>query len=479
MLFNSTEFAILFAIVAILYYLPFLRRWQASILLISSFVFYAHHNPPLLALLLFSVLCNAVGSYAVLRHPMKKARWVALVAVSVNIGILAAFKYAGLLALTFWGQSAEDYGLVQFLMTIPLPLGISFFTFQGISLVIDCFRARQSEKLVSSMESLVHIHSQGFWKFSFDTALYIAFFPQLIAGPIVKARDFYFQIQPKAFSDIRWDKVFRYVTLGYFLKMVIADNLKDFTYYLYFPLFLAIDWMTLLALLLGYSAQIFADFAGYSAIAIGLSAFFGYEIPVNFRKPYGAQSFADFWSRWHISLSTWLKEYLYIGLGGNRNGAFRTYLNLFLVMFLGGLWHGASWNYALWGMCHGLALAVERAFQGSRPKDSNHFITATLRRVLVFAFVTHAWLFFIMRDLSHYMAFWKALATNSTPPNLVWITFVALYCAPVFLYHTKDWLWKKMATEHVKIIEPAIYGAMIWLIVFNSGSAGEFIYFQF
>lgn len=479
MLFNSYEFLILFLVTGILYYVPVFRKMQPAILLVSSFIFYSHHHPPLLILLLFSILCNSAGSYAILRYPLERARWVALAAVSVNLGILGAFKYAGLLALTFWGSDTRDNQIANFLLTIPLPLGISFFTFQGISLLIDCFRSREAGQLEDKIASLHDIHQSGFWRFTMDTALYIAFFPQLVAGPIVKARDFYFQIQPKYVSSINWEKVFRFVVLGYFLKMVIADNLKDRTFYLNYPLFLNIDPLTLLSLLFGYSIQIFADFAGYSAIAIGLSAFFGYEIPINFRKPYIAQSFADFWSRWHISLSTWLKEYLYIGLGGNRKGAFRTYINLFLVMFLGGLWHGASWNYAFWGIFHGLALALERAVLGSRPQNSRNKVIAASRMGFVFLFVTHAWLFFILKDLNQYSGFWKALVTNSGTPNFVWITYVILYSIPVIAYHFKDMISEKLPSKLESMIEPVVYGGMIWLIFFNAGSAGEFIYFQF
>ncbi|MEQ8682884.1 MAG: MBOAT family O-acyltransferase, partial [Cyclobacteriaceae bacterium] len=228
----------------------------------------------------------------------------------------------------------------DFLIAIPLPIGISFFTFQGISLLVDAYRNRAGTS--------DQIRVLPFWKLLFHTSLYISLFPQLVAGPIVKAHDFYPQIRTKYLSGIQWNYVFQHVVTGYFLKMVVADNLKDFTGELVWPSFERFSSVELLVYLFGYSMQIFADFAGYSLIAIGISGLFGYIIPQNFNFPYVASGFSDFWKRWHISLSTFLKEYLYIPLGGNRKGRVRTYLNLMIVMALGGLWHGAlfmDWHW--------------------------------------------------------------------------------------------------------------------------------------
>lgn len=478
MLFNSLEFLILFLITAGIYYFPKCRSIQVWILLVSSFIFYAHHNPILLALLIFSIGCNTAGSYAVLaRNDLSKAKWITLLTVTLNLVVLGWFKYAGLLANTIWGTSGEGQ-IWDFMINIPLPLGISFFTFQGISLVMDCFHAKRGDSHDKKVEVLFEISKAGFIRYSLNTAFYISFFPQLVAGPIVKAKDFYFQIEPKLPGQIQWEKIFRYVVLGYFLKMVIADNLKDLTYYLYYPLFLNIEWVTLISLLFGYSIQIFADFAGYSSIAIGLSAFFGYNIPINFRFPYCAQSFSDFWRRWHISLSSWLKEYLYFSLGGSQHGRARTYFNLFLVMFLGGLWHGASWNYAFWGIFHGLALAIERMFFGSKLSDSKNVLLAIGRAVFVFLYITHAWIFFILNDFDEYTAFLKAITNNGGLPNLVWITFVGLFSLPVILYHVGHSIQSRIQ-KYQNVVEPIAYGLMLWLIIFNAGSAGEFIYFQF
>jgi alginate O-acetyltransferase complex protein AlgI len=351
MIFNSLDFFYLVVITFGLYYLPALRRVQFPVLIGASFVFYAWNFPALLLLLLFSIFVNALGSYGVAYSSSAgRQRSIAVASVVVNVLLLALFKYAGLIGTTFFkGQ----HQIVDYLVAIPLPVGISFFTFQGISLVVDTFRERD----LMCRQGQV---SKSFWLHLMNTSLFISLFPQLVAGPIVKAKYFFPQIRYKFLKDIEWEEVFRMVVVGYFLKMVVADNLKDFTFELTWPYFERLSSVHLLVLLFAYSIQIFADFAGYSLIAIGLSLLFGYRIPQNFNFPYVATSFADFWRRWHISLSSFLKEYLYIPLGGNRRGRFRTYLNLLIVMALGGLWHGAAWSYMLWGTAHGLFLALER-----------------------------------------------------------------------------------------------------------------------
>ncbi|MEZ6126145.1 MAG: MBOAT family O-acyltransferase [Planctomycetaceae bacterium] len=267
--------------------------------------------------------------------------------MSANLATLAFFKYSGLLSKTFL-QPIHNGQLTDLLAAIPLPIGVSFFTFQGISLLIDTYRARSDQQL----SILVSERHSGRW---LDVALFISFFPQLVAGPIVKAHDFLPQIKPKSRRDLDWTYIFRTLTTGYFLKMVVADNLKLYTAWIEFPVFHTKSTLTLLTMLFGYSMQIFADFAGYSLIAIGVAAIFGYRLISNFDFPYISTSFSEFWRRWHVSLSSFLKEYLYIPLGGNRSGRLRTYRNLLLTMILGGLWHGAAWSYAIWGLAHGLA----------------------------------------------------------------------------------------------------------------------------
>jgi alginate O-acetyltransferase complex protein AlgI len=335
----------------------------------------------LLLLLAGSIGTNAFFARLLTNGSYSAARIALGVGVAVNLGLLAFFKYSGLLAVSIL-KPFHDGALVDWLLLIPLPVGISFFTFQGISLLVDTMRAGNDEELAA----LVSGQHSGNWM---DVALFIAFFPQLVAGPIVKAHDFLPQIKRKYLRDFDWEFVFRTLIIGYFLKMVVADNLKTYTAWIEYPVFHTKSTFTLCAMLFGYSMQIFADFAGYSLIAIGVAAIFGYRLHANFNFPYIASSFAEFWQRWHISLSSFLKEYLYIPWGGNRGGRLKTYRNLMITMLLGGLWHGAAWSYAVWGFAHGLALALERLITGTQ-KAKRSLASRTVGAVIVFTYVTLA-----------------------------------------------------------------------------------------
>ena len=321
MLFNSFIFLFLTLVTLLLYYLPFFQRWQVKILIISSLLFYAYELPVLVLLLLLSVGLNAWVSYYVLFGKAANKKPLATLGIALNLAILAFFKYSPLFAHTFFAPW-DDMG--RFLLSIPLPIGISFFTFEGISLVVDLY----NNKFYSREE----IEKLTFSKHAERTLFFVSFFPHLVAGPILKAHDFLPQIGHKYFRDINWEAAFKYLVVGYFLKMVVADNLKDFTFWIAYPYYLNFSSLTLLSMLFGYSMQIFADFAGYSAIAIGLGKLFGYTLQENFNFPYISTSLKEFWKRWHISLSTFLMEYLYIPLGGNRKGKVRTYLNLIITL---------------------------------------------------------------------------------------------------------------------------------------------------
>ena len=311
------------------------------------------------------------------------ARWAFFV-VLFNLLVIAFFKYAGLICDTILPDGWLTDEVRETITNIPLPIGISFYTFQAISLVIDL---RRQGKVVEGMEKLEDDFHKGRTMTSFlNISFYIAFFPQLIAGPIVKAHDFIKQISVKHFSDIKWDVVTRNLVLGFFLKMFVADNLKEVTSLINSDATMGMTKVDLLVLFYGYSFQIFADFAGYSLIAIGLGALFGYVLPTNFNFPYISQSITEFWRRWHISLSSWLREYLYIPLGGNRKGSGRTYINLMIVMLLGGLWHGAAWSYMIWGGAHGILLAFERLL--SRHVPDKAFLKTRLMGIVKMFYIS-------------------------------------------------------------------------------------------
>lgn len=467
MLFNSFSFIALLLITMVVYYLPKLSRHQVSTLILSSLVFYAWNNVALVTLLLASAAINIVTSYYIGRNKTNQPKLLAWVGVISNLLVLAFFKYAGLISLTF----LEETSISEFLVTIPLPIGISFFTFQGISLVVDVHKENHFKNK--------DIISDSLFEHGKNTLFFISFFPQLVAGPIVKAHEFLPQINTKTLKDINWEKAFREIVLGYFLKIVVADNLKDFTYWIAFPYFQSKDTYSLLTMLFGYSCQIYADFAGYSLIAIGIARLFGYNLRDNFNFPYIASSFQEFWKRWHISLSSFLQEYLYIPLGGNRKGKYRTYINLMITMILGGLWHGAAWSYAVWGMFHGIALAIERFFMNPK-KEKPHVVVIAIKTLFTFTMVSLAWLLFKLPKFDKVLHYLSCIPDNiNKTVQLDLITNILLYSTPVVLHHI---YYLYVSNYDSKMLERSkffFYGLMIFLILTNSGLPGSFIYFQF
>jgi alginate O-acetyltransferase complex protein AlgI len=530
MLFNSWEFLILCVFTLGLYYLPVpgLRRkvWQVTVLLVASALFYAWEEPRLLILLSASCLLNAFALERILfwkrsqesgiggqGSVLRAKRWLFWTVV-LNLGFLAFFKYAGFLADLLPDSSTSAY-LKLWFSAIPLPVGISFYTFQGISLVVDVWRNDISPQTAHSLAGRGRERIRSIR----DTSFYVAFFPQLVAGPIVKAHEFVDQIGAKRFGDIDWLTVRRCLILGYFLKIFVADNLAEQTGVLALGAeqLAATGPINLMSLLYGYSLQIFADFGGYSLIAIGLGELFGYKLPPNFHFPYLSTSITEFWRRWHLSLSSWLRDYLYIPLGGNRKGSGRTYFNLFLVMFLGGLWHGAAWKFALWGSLHGLFLALERLLarrqgsgvkgqesgvggqgsdvksQGSESENQQSTInnrhssikiaTSVFRWLLTFHLVTALWLTFMMPDMASIGAFFQGVFSGRTGFSGPPIFSLLFYGSTVVLYHLWGWLREHRHHMAQKItrspLEPLLHGVMIFLILTNPGAPRGFIYFQF
>lgn len=540
MLFNSWEFLVLLAVTFALYYAPWSRgrhgkAWQVTLALVASVVFYGWEDPKLIGLLAISCVGNSLATGRIILHKVagdeaKVKHWTRL-AVIMNLALLGVFKYLPFLAGMMPFLPAD---WVVALKAIPLPIGISFYTFHGISMIVDVSRGevtREGDALVSGGS-----RSGRFAKGVRDIGFYLLFFPQLVAGPIVKAKEFWPQIAAKKIGDIPWKQVTRALIAGYFLKVFVADNLSEHTAYLA----TSGEGMAqgspfnLVPLLYGYTFQIFADFAGYSLIAIGLAAMFGYRFPVNFNFPYLSTSITEFWRRWHMSLSAWLRDYLYIPLGGNRKGPGRTYVNLFLVMFLGGLWHGAEWKFALWGSLHGLLLALERLWGSVFRKDGvsvsrkdgepvnrkagesagrkdgrsvsrneskdpcqvsdpcatqspKHRFTETLKHLLKWLFTFHAvtllWLTFLMPDMASIVAFFKGVFSGRTGFSGPPIFSLVFYGTAVVFYHVWGWLAEHRASLAARLarspLEPVLHGVMIFLILTNPGAPRGFIYFQF
>lgn len=492
MLFNSWEFLALLLITFGLYYAPWSsgrhgKAWQISVALIASCVFYGWEDPRLLGLLAVSAVGNSLATARIILHKVsgdeeRVKRWVRM-AVFLNLFLLFAFKYAAFLGSLIPGLPADWKLALMDLKSIPPPIGISFYTFHGISMIVDVARGEVTREGDAMMSRGVR-----FAKGVRDIGFYLLFFPQLVAGPIVKAKQFWPQIAAKRLADIPWMKVVHSLILGFFLKMVVADNLAEQTITLTKPWMVNLGPVELMLLLYGYSMQIFADFGGYSLIAIGLAAMFGYNFPINFNFPYLSTSITEFWRRWHMSLSAWLRDYLYIPLGGNRKGGARTYLNLFLVMFLGGLWHGAEWKFALWGTLHGVLLGLERFLQRRRGTGevaegaSRGAFRAFASWVYCFHAVTFLWLTFLMPDLHQIGLFFKTMMQPGKFMGQVMFS-ATLFGSAAVLYHAVGWC-NEHRPEFVRKLrggwlEAAAYALMLFLIITNAGSPQGFIYFQF
>jgi alginate O-acetyltransferase complex protein AlgI len=389
MQFNSYTFLLFFAAVLAVQRSPISWRAKKATLLVASYLFYAAWNPPFVLLLWLSTLVDWFVARAIgASEAPRRRRGLVLLSLAVNLGVLGFFKYGGFALENFSALlGALGIAFEPNAPSIVLPVGISFYTFQTLSYTLDVYRreARPARSFI-------------------DYALYVTFFPQLVAGPIVRSGAFLPQCRDeRRGSSEQLGRGLAQLVLGLFMKVVVADGLFAPVVEQVFdgplePAFSA-AWIGTFA----FAGQIFCDFAGYSTCAIGVAACLGFEIPANFRFPYAAAGFADFWRRWHISLSTWLRDYLYISLGGNRRGATRTQINLMLTMLLGGLWHGASWNFVVWGGLHGLFLVIERPFLASpRSRAAGRSRPARLAHVLVtFIGVCVAWTIFRSDGLDH------------------------------------------------------------------------------
>lgn len=383
--FNTLEFALWLGLLLLAFRSGWLRRrWQHA-LLAASLLFYAYNGILFLGVFVAGILVNWGLALGVVRAPRYKRAWVA-VALVYDMGVLAAFKYAGLLTGHSW------LGLV-------LPAGISFHTFQGLGYVLDVAAGR--ERAEPSLRRF---------------ALFSVFFPVQIAGPILRYSELAPQLRRSHYEPL-WRRAAYFLLLGCFKKIVLADLLGT----LVDPVFDdpgAAPLLLRLAALYGYALQIYMDFSGYCDIAEGCASFFGIRLLPNFNAPYFALSLQSFWRRWHITLSRWLRDHLYIPLGGSRRGPARAALAVLVTMTLGGLWHGASWLFALWGLYHGLGLIAERAFK--RP----------LGAVLTFHFVVGGWLLFRIGDMGRLRAFLSPgaplLGAGSTVALLLGLSAIAL-----------------------------------------------------
>jgi alginate O-acetyltransferase complex protein AlgI len=368
MLFNSIQFLIFFPIVVILWFqLP--QKWRNIFLLLASYYFYMCWKTEYLVLILLSTGVDYFAALKIQKSArMKKKKALLYLSLLINLGLLFGFKY-----FNFFSESMESFFKhINIFYETPhfqvlLPVGISFYTFQTLSYTIDVYRSKT--------------HAE---KNFIDFALYVSFFPQLVAGPIERSYRLLPQIKKKhTFSRVRLYSGLRLMLWGFFQKVVIADRLAYYVNEVYNHSDLYHGWTIWVATFF-FAFQIFCDFSGYTDIARGAARILGYDIMLNFRRPYFARSIRDFWQRWHISLSTWFRDYVYIPLGGNRVVRWRWYYNLLLTFVISGLWHGANWTFLFWGALHGLYLILSYAVKIKNPIRNTKKIRFLIRPVHIF-----------------------------------------------------------------------------------------------
>ncbi len=468
MLFNSLDFALFFAVVYAAYLLLPLRG-QNRMLLVASYFFYGCWDYRFLSLIALSTTVDFLLAQRIhdSGDPRRRKRLL-LASMALNLGVLGFFKY-----FNFFVGSAEalarSFGFEPegLRLHIVLPVGISFYTFQSMSYTIDVYR----RQLVPT-RSLV------------DYALFVSLFTQLVAGPIERASHLLGQVT--APRTVRWEGIQTGAWLffwGLFKKVVIADNMAVIVDSVFAG---DVAWTTASVLIgvYAFALQIYCDFSAYSDMARGLGFFMGFDIMVNFRNPYFALNPSDFWRRWHISLSTWLRDYLYIPLGGNRNGPRRTYVNLMLTMVLGGLWHGAAWTFVWWGVFHGALLAAHRWVRGDRADAPMSGFGRIWRIVAMFHAVCFSWLLFRAASMQDVTGMLAALVQRPEwhAECGVWLLQIAVLGAPLFLVQVLQERWSDPLAPMKLSLFPrvALYGVLLVMLVSlaNTGSRA-FIYFQF
>ncbi len=472
MVFNSLTFVVFFSVVLVLHRL--LRSWRSKkvLLLIASYFFYSAWNPPFVLLLMLSTVVDWYVAKGMARLEVpRQRRLLMIVSLVANLSLLGYFKYGAFLLSNFSAlMHAWGVNYTPATPNIILPLGISFYTFETLSYTIDVYRRE-----LKPARSIL------------DFALFVSFFPHLVAGPIVRAADLLPQFEvekPIRQHALGWGLFL--MTLGIFQKNVLADSMfadaADAVFGNPGPTSALDTWLGAVS----FAGQIFCDFAGYTTCAIGVALCFGFSLVDNFRAPFAAIGFRDFWRRWHISLSSWLRDYLYIPLGGNRKGRWRTGFALMLTMLLGGLWHGAAFHFVVWGALHGLFLVVERSLNArfGAKAWANALPVRVGLGALTFALSCIAWVFFRATDLPRAMMHVAAmLGAIPVEPILKTTTVLKVVVTMAFLVGTHIALRERRLEDVMKKAPPALIAlawvAMISLIILAQGAGGAFIYFQF
>jgi len=484
MTFNSVPFLIFYPIVLLLYFiLPKKIRW--IMLLLSSYFFYAFYSPELLFLIIGTTLVSWLCARLVEKTEKKPLRIFAVaITFVISLGTLFFYKYFDFLSQSFfWGLSLFGFGGDPVLLNLVLPVGISFYTFQTLSYVVDVYRGDVKTE-------------PNF----FFYALFVSFFPQLVAGPIERPGN----LIPQLKQDNRWDKDnaikgAKHMLLGFFKKICVADLIGGAVNSIYNDPSGASSLGIVIATLL-FAVQIYCDFSGYTDIAIGCARIMGIRLMQNFDHPYRAQTIKDFWSRWHISLSGWFRDYLYIPMGGNRKGKFRHLLNIFIVFLASGIWHGANWTFIIWGIMHALYQIVGTLTIGTRNKllslaglSQKSFIVKLARRSVTFALVSVAWIVFRANSIGDLFILVKKLFTFTgagiggtldimgldaiSIPMIIASVAVMLIMDNLISYEGRD-------GSHAVVKSGAAFYyvwviALVWLLIASRDAASSFIYFAF
>jgi alginate O-acetyltransferase complex protein AlgI len=474
MIFNSLAFAIFLPVVLALYYfLPL--KGQNRMLLVASLFFYAWWDWRFLGLLALTILIDFYASHAVYRatnHKVKK-RWM-LLSICSNVLVLMIFKYSNFFVQSFASVLSKfGFEVHTPILQLVLPIGISFYTFMSMAYVIDVYRGQ--------LKPTTHL---------FDFALFVCYFPHLVAGPILRAP----QLLPQLTHErrIKLEQIrdgIALILIGYVRKVVIADIISPMVA----EAFSRMDSLgsgDLILRMYLFAIQLYGDFAGYSDIARGVSKLFGIELNLNFATPYLSQNITEFWRRWHISLSSWLRDYIYIPLGGNRKGKLRTYLNNFLTMLIGGLWHGANWTYVVWGGLNGIYLAIHKAYldvTGKPAKPSNESIKWTLVTPfkVFFTFTLAAFAFIIFRSPNfpsawHYISKMFSFQGGITQvgSSVFILPFVLLALVIDLTQYTG---WGERFVARTPLWQRAIIFGTLFAVVLIAGADNSqpFIYYQF
>lgn len=462
MLFTSLQWILLVTAVFLLYHLisPRYRRW---VMLGASLLFYASWSVPYVSLLMAHILVDwTCGHFLSLVEKPRPRKIIVAVSVVLNLSSLLLFKFYGLFHDTLAQLSIQVPAIA-----LTLPLGISFFAFESMSYTVDVYRGRTRA-----------------WKSPLDLSLFVTWFPHLIAGPIIRPSEMKTQLdrQPSINRE-RFFSGLHLMASGYAKKLLIADWLAKVVD----PAFVspsAYSSFELTLAVYAYAFQVYCDFSAYTDIARGASRWFGIELPENFDHPYQSTSVTEFWRRWHMTLSRWLKDYLYIPLGGNRKGRFRTYLNLMITMLLGGLWHGSSWTFLAWGGLQGAYLIIERAC-GIRPGGDVRGLSRIFRQLLTFHLICFGYIFFRSGSFDKAWQILLGIFAGTRPMSSTALSHGVGVALLIAGYWGGCWLKRKTSSFdpgdrwHKQLAYVACFAAAIFLFVFCGASSNAFIYFQF